>query len=176
MTHERISNGRALVDATDTAIVERQARAEAQRRGRDEYWCGDIEAFVRGATWAATCALTEPETGQPPQPGASECVPLRRSGRAMSGTAERAVLAAACKPTLVKTMADGYDSLFMLDAEETADAVEAAGFTRQRALSAGALAAALAKEVGDALAPPYDEFWRDLADNVLALAAANPGA
>lgn len=32
--------------------IERAARAEAERKGHDEYWCGDPDVFAAGAEWA----------------------------------------------------------------------------------------------------------------------------
>lgn len=32
--------------------IDRAARAEAERKGRDEYWCGDADVFAAGAEWA----------------------------------------------------------------------------------------------------------------------------
>ena len=33
--------------------IEAAARAEAERRSRDEFWCGDPAVFAAGAKWAA---------------------------------------------------------------------------------------------------------------------------
>lgn len=32
--------------------IEQAARAEAERKARDEYWCGDTDVFAAGAEWA----------------------------------------------------------------------------------------------------------------------------
>ncbi|MGN0100738.1 MAG: hypothetical protein ACI39C_07345 [Dietzia sp.] len=47
--------------------IQQAARAEADRKSRDEHWCGDPAVFVAGAEWAV--AYLWPRTFiAPPQP------------------------------------------------------------------------------------------------------------